>query len=131
MVRELMKIELDLLDSSIYTIKSYSNSGVFIKNTLYETNIIVSPKIIVEDWGPSNINNLDQDHLTDIFNTKPELVLIGTGSKLSFPHNKILDAILLKNIGVEVMDTGAACRAYNFIAGEGRIVTAALFHPGI
>mgnify|MGYP003388840826 CR=1 FL=1 len=126
-----MKIELDLLDSSIYTIKSYSNSGVFIKNTLYETNIIVSPKIIVEDWGPSNINNLDQDHLTDIFNTKPELVLIGTGSKLSFPHNKILDAILLKNIGVEVMDTGAACRAYNFIAGEGRIVTAALFHPGI
>ena len=85
----------------------------------------------MEDWGPSNINNLDQDHLTDIFNTKPELVLIGTGSKLSFPHNKILDAILLKNIGVEVMDTGAACRAYNFIAGEGRIVTAALFHPGI
>jgi uncharacterized protein len=131
LVRELMKIELDLLDSSIYTIKSYSNSGVFIKNTLYETNIIVSPKIIVEDWGPANINNLDQDHLIDIFNTKPELVLIGTGSKLLFPHNDILDAILLKNIGVEVMDTGAACRAYNFIAGEGRIVTAALFHPGI
>ncbi len=126
-----MKIELDLLDSSIYTIKSYSKSGIFIKNTLYQTNIIVSPKIIVEDWGPTDINNIDQDHLIDIFNTKPELVLIGTGSKLSFPDNEILDAILLKNIGVEVMDTGAACRAYNYIAGEGRMVTAALFHPGI
>jgi len=126
-----MKIELDLLDSSIYTIKSYSKTGVFIKNTLYQTNIIVSPKLIIEDWGPTNINKIDQDHLTVIFDTNPELVLIGTGSKLLFPNNEILDAILLKNIGVEVMDTGAACRAYNFIAGEGRIVTAALFHPGV
>ncbi len=122
-----MKIELDSPDSSINTIKSYSSDGIVIKNTLYQDNIIVSPKLIIEDWKVDGIENIDLDHLNAIYETKPELILFGTGTNLVFPSEDILNNILMQNIGVEVMDTGAACRAYNFIAGEGRLVTAALF----
>jgi uncharacterized protein len=100
-----------------------------IKNTLYKGNIIVSPSLIIEDWKAEDINNIDLDHLNVIFETQPELVLFGTGNNLIFPQNDILDSIRLRRIGVEVMDTGAACRAYNFIAAEGRLVTAILFKP--
>jgi uncharacterized protein len=56
----------------------------------------------------------------------PEIVLIGTGKTLQFPDHAVNAILLEQNIGVEIMDTGAACRAYNFLAGEGRLVIAAL-----
>ena len=57
----------------------------------------------------------------------PEVLLIGTGQKLVFPDQKILLPLYHAGIGHEIMDTGAACRSYNFLVGEGRHVAAALF----
>jgi len=57
---------------------------------------------------------------------KPELVLIGTGAKFEFPEPARLAPLRSAGIGVEVMDTAAACRTYNILLGEGRGVVAAL-----
>jgi uncharacterized protein len=57
---------------------------------------------------------------------RPEVVILGTGVKLRFPPPSLTRALVEANIGLEVMDTGAACRTYNILMGDGRRVVAAL-----
>jgi uncharacterized protein len=121
-----MKIELDISAPDKYLIQAYSGDGIVINKTLYQNSVIVSPDRIIENWAPQSFSELCRHHFNEIIDLSPEIVLIGTGKRLQFPDNDILVSMMGQNIGVEVMDTGAACRAYNFIAGEGRIVVAAL-----
>lgn len=121
-----MKIELDTQAAATNIIRAYSRDGIVIRETLYQDSIIVSPGLIIEDWPPQNLSALRPDHFDEIIRHLPEIILIGTGKQLQFPNSDITGPLLDLNIGVEVMDTGAACRAYNFIAGEGRVVFAAL-----
>ena len=53
-------------------------------------------------------------------------MLFGSGPRIQFPPPQWLAALFGRRIGVETMDTQAACRTYNFLAGEGRKVVAAL-----
>jgi uncharacterized protein len=121
-----MKIELDTLAADRNLIQSYSAAGIIIKKVAYQNSIIVSPDRIIENWPPHHPADLTPDHLQVLLDMEPELVLLGTGSRLQFPDQQILATFLSRNIGIEVMDTTAACRAYNFIAGEDRKVVAAL-----
>jgi uncharacterized protein len=54
------------------------------------------------------------------------LVIFGSGERIRFAQPQWLGALYAKRIGVETMDTQAACRTFNFLAGEGRRVVAAL-----
>jgi uncharacterized protein len=121
-----MKIELDANSTGINIINSYSKDGIVINDTVYQKSIIISPQQIITNWPPQAYKDLVEIHMEQIINLTPEIILIGTGNTLIFPEGTVLESLLKKNIGVEVMDTGAACRAYNFIAGEGRLVAAAL-----
>ena len=53
-------------------------------------------------------------------------VLLGSGRAFRFPDAARLAPLYKAGIGVEVMDTPAACRTYNILLGEGRNVIAAL-----
>jgi uncharacterized protein len=55
-----------------------------------------------------------------------EILLLGTGDRLRFPHPSLTAPLRTAGIGVEVMDTGAACRTYNILLAEDRRVGAAL-----
>jgi uncharacterized protein len=55
-----------------------------------------------------------------------ELVIFGSGKRLRFPPPHWLKSLIERGIGVETMDTPAACRTYNILASEGRKVVAAL-----
>jgi uncharacterized protein len=57
---------------------------------------------------------------------KPELIVFGSGNKLRFAPPALMRSLMAARIGVETMDTLAACRTYNILAGEGRHVLAAL-----
>ena len=57
---------------------------------------------------------------------KPELVIFGSGSRIRFVRPALLRALIERRIGIETMDTGAACRTYNVLLAEGRSVLAAL-----
>jgi uncharacterized protein len=123
-----MKIELDTHAPDRNIIEAYSAAGIIINKVPYQNSIIVCPGQIIEDWPPRSLSELTLADFNRIMELSPELVLLGTGNRLQFPDQKILISILSKNIGIEVMDTAAACRAYNFIAGEGRKVVAALLN---
>ena len=92
-------------------------------------NFILSPKHLLRDWAPSSVDELLVEHLDAIVELQPELVLLGTGHRLIFPPPQLLGALHRQRIGVEVMDTAAACRTYNILMTEGRFVVAGLMNP--
>ena len=53
-------------------------------------------------------------------------MLLGTGATQRFPHPRLTAPLHRAHVGLEVMDTRAACRTYNILVAEGRSVTAAL-----
>ena len=121
-----MKIELDSDAVGKNRIRAYSSKGLLIGDTLYQSSVIVTAENIVTDWPPQRFADLALQHITVLVELTPEIVLLGTGRQLLFPDNSILTPLVAENIGFEIMDTGAACRAYNFLMGEGRRVAAAL-----
>ncbi len=89
-------------------------------------SLIVSPTHLITDWPPQILADLQTEHWQQVLSLRPEVVLLGTGSRLAFPQPAVLSACYQAGIGVEVMDTGAACRTFNILAAEGRNVVAAL-----
>jgi uncharacterized protein len=92
-------------------------------------SFIISPRHLLRDWAPENIDNLQTEHLSAIIELQPELVLLGTGPQLTFPAHSILAEVHQQRIGIEIMDTAAACRTYNILMAEGRFVVAGLINP--
>jgi len=121
-----MKIELDSISNSRNKIDSYSAGQVTITNKVYQSSLLVSPEVIVPDWPPKLFSDLAISHIEQIMTLAPEIVILGTGKSLTFPSELLLQPITGRSIGIEIMDTGAACRSYNFLLGEGRHVVAAL-----
>ncbi len=78
------------------------------------------------DWPGMSFEQLSATHFDQIAAFKPELIIFGSGSKLRFPSPTHLRSLMDARIGLETMDTLAACRTYNILAGEGRHVLAVL-----
>ncbi len=122
-----MKIELDSEFTTSNKIISYSNDSFKLKDTLIETNLVISKDRLIENWSVDTYQNLATQHLDQIILWQPELIIIGSGTLPSFPNPELNAYVASKNIGLEIMDTGAACRSYNLLLDEGRDVVACLF----
>ena len=77
-------------------------------------------------WNCTCFENLTPAHFALLADLRPEMVIFGSGSKLRFAAPALMQALMSRRIGLETMDTLAACRTYNILAGEGRHVLAAL-----
>jgi uncharacterized protein len=126
-----MKIELDSEFSGSNKIISYSNDSFKLKDTLIETNLVISKDRLMENWPVDLYQNLALHHLDILISWQPEIILVGTGKEPCFPNPEFISYVTSKNIGFETMDTGAACRSYNLLVDEGRNVVACLFLAGI
>ena len=89
------------------------------------SSLIVTPDQLIQDWL-DNPPNLTQQDMQRLLETHPEVILLGTGQSLTFPKAEILQQCYQEKIGIEVMNTPAACRTYNVLASENRRVAAAL-----
>ena len=94
--------------------------------TEYRENLILTPEAIVPGVAPSGFEGLADREFEALLAHKPEMVLLGTGASLRFPHPSLTRALTDAGIGLEVMDTPAACRTFNILAAEGRSVVAVL-----
>lgn len=110
-------------------IRAHARGEVRINDQTYSHSLIVTPTQLVLDWGPPDFGALACEHFAAIAQLQPELVLLGTGIRLAFPRPELTVALMHAGIGLEVMDTAAACRTYNILMGEGRQVAAALLLP--
>jgi uncharacterized protein len=123
-----VKIERDQAEGR-NTFTGYGEGYVEVNRKRYTSSLVVSADRIVTDWPAASLESLTADHLAAIVELKPAIVLLGTGAKFSFPDQALLAPLYKAGIGVEAMDTPAACRTYNILLGEGRNVVAALIVP--
>ncbi len=126
-----MKIEIDRENSTSNKIISYSDDSFTLKNKLIKSNFVISKDNLIEHWSVSSYQNLALQHMDPIIEWQPEVILLGTGKESGFQNYELLSYITSKNIGLEIMNTGAACRSYNLLIDEGRNVVACLFLPSI
>ena len=121
-----MKIEADL-NQGEYKIDAYAAGSITVAGMAYTTNIIITPEAVIEDRLPDRIQALEEAHLETMLKHNPEIVIFGSGKVLTHPPDEICEILYVRQVGFEIMDTGAACRAFNFLSGEGRRIVAALF----
>ncbi len=111
-------------------IHSTTRESVSVNGQAYTRSILVPCDAPMALWAPARLSELTQEHFDLILPYQPELVVFGSGPQLRFAHPKLMQQLMTQRIGVETMDTQAACRTYNILVSEGRKVLAALLiHP--
>jgi uncharacterized protein len=113
-------------DTGANLVESYGDGRVRINGRDYARSVAVSARHVELDWGPDAVSGLTVEHLAAVLGTSTQVLILGTGARQRFPAPEVQFALLERGIGLEVMDTGAACRTYNILVSEGRDVVAAL-----
>ncbi|MEJ2394917.1 MAG: Mth938-like domain-containing protein [Candidatus Thiodiazotropha sp.] len=121
-----MKFMLDN-NTGGYAIQRYDVGEIIIAERAYRESLILLPDRVIETWSPNSVNDLAEEDFLQLMELEPEIVLLGTGRQQQFPHPSLTQPLMQQRIGLEVMDTAAACRTYNILMAEGRRVAAALF----
>ena len=119
-----MKLHLTR-DASLQLFSGYGTGYVAVNNVRYETGVVVSPQA-VSAWDVRGFEALTAADFGFIRALQPEIVILGTGALQRFPPPALARALATTGVGVEVMDSRAACRTYNILAAEGRKVVAAI-----
>jgi len=120
-----MKFSEDKIDQGYY-VSGYEQGVILVNDSPKATSFIISHEQLIENWAPAHIDELRAQHLDPLLALQPELVLIGTGETLKFPSVAHYACLIQQNIGVEIMDSPAACRTYNILLNEGRKVVAGI-----
>ncbi|HQY22679.1 MAG TPA: Mth938-like domain-containing protein [Gammaproteobacteria bacterium] len=121
-----MQFTLDNGDAA-FQIKAYEKGVIIVNEQTYNYPILVMPAHLIAPWGPDSFEELAPTHFEMILPYKPKLVILGTGKQHRFLPASLYAALINNNIGVEIMDTKAACRTYTVLMAEGREVIAGLF----
>jgi len=120
-----LKIQPDRLDG-VNMISRHDAGRIWVNAQLHECSVLVPWRGQVQHWPAATLAELSEQHFEQVLALKPELVIFGSGPRLRFISPALSRALITRGIGMETMDTVAACRTYNVLASEGRSVVAAL-----
>jgi uncharacterized protein len=120
-----VKFQPDFLDGA-NTIARHDATRIWVGNQSYAGSLVVPWSGAVRPWAPGRFDELTQAHFDSLLQDNPELVIFGSGARLRFPKPALLQTLIDRRVGLETMDTAAACRTYNVLVSEGRSVIAAL-----
>lgn len=119
-----MKLQPDAAQGP--SITGYGPGWISINQDRLTHSVVLSSMGQRLEWHVDSYESLTAAHFDMFADWGAELILFGSGECIRFPHPSWLQALYARRIGVETMDTQAACRTYNFLAAEGRKVIAAL-----
>ncbi len=115
----------------VNAVTSLSADGIRIGETRYAESLLVSAERIEHPWPITAADQLDAGIARELLAWEPEVVIVGTGSRLEFPGGEFAATLMQAGVGVEAMDNRAACRTYNVLIADGRKALAALIQiPG-
>ncbi len=120
-----MKFQPDTTDG-VNAITRQEPGRVWVGSTLFQHSVLVPWHGDVLPWAAATPEELTPGHFERIAAMQPELVIFGSGARLRFVAPALLQSLMALRIGVETMDTPAACRTYNVLVSEHRRVLAAL-----
>lgn len=126
-----MKFHADKPDT--LSISAIGDGWVAINGERHENSLVVTSAGHVLPWACARFEDLAAPHfetLIGLMPEPPELVLFGSGKRLRFARPALMRGLIEQRIGVETMDTAAACRTFNILAAEGRRVVAVLIIGG-
>ena len=119
-----MKLQPDQFD--VQAISGYGPGWVGVNGEKITTSVIVASTGERIAWNASRFDDLGAEHFAELAKLGPEVAIFGSGDRIRFPRPVWLGSLIEAGIGLETMDTAAACRTYNILAQEGRKVAVAL-----
>ena len=119
-----MKFQPDLI--KVQSVSGYGPGWVSIGSEKITDSVVIGSRGERFFWACSRFSNLSAEHFALLADLNTELVIFGSGKQIRFPQPAWIRPLIDKQIGIETMDTQAACRTYNILAGEGRSVDVAL-----
>ena len=120
-----MKLQADRIEGR-NAIARHGPGGVIVNGLEHRSSVVVPWTGAVQPWPVDTFTALTEAHFEMLAALAPELVIFGSGDRLRFVHPVLLVPLMARRIGVETMDTAAACRTYNVLLAEGRSVIVAL-----
>ncbi|MFP5417921.1 MAG: Mth938-like domain-containing protein [Gammaproteobacteria bacterium] len=121
-----MKLHLNT-DAGQRLFTGYGADHVLINDHRHESSLLLTAQgVEVAPWAGLAFDALTAAHFEWLAARDLDILLLGTGTRLRFPHPSLTRALVEARIGLEVMDMGALCRTYNFLIAEGRSVGAAV-----
>jgi len=119
-----MKFQPDRFDA--HSITGYGPGWISVGAEKVHSSLGIGSRGLRQAWDCTRFEDLSADHFAQLALLDAEVLLLGSGDRLRFVPPAWLAPLMQRHIGVETMDTAAACRTYNILAGEGRHVVAAL-----
>ncbi|WP_423934236.1 Mth938-like domain-containing protein [Comamonas sp. 23] len=119
-----MKFQPDKSDT--LTITGYGPGWLAVDQQSYAYSLVVGSNGTLQRWDCARFEDLGPAHFAQLAEADVETVIFGSGNRLRFPSPAWLAPLIAKRIGFETMDTPAACRTYNVLAGERRKVLLAV-----
>lgn len=120
-----MKLHSDRV-STANRITAYGTGYITVNEERITTSVVVTPTRLITDWAPEGFAGIASAYARMLDELEVEIILLGTGASQQFPHADLYAEAASRGIGLEVMDTAAACRTYNILMAEGRTVAALL-----
>ncbi len=120
-----MKFQPDIL-AGTNVITRQESGALWVGNARFDQSLLVPWAGAVLSWPPGGVQDLTPAHFDAVLALQPELVIFGSGPRLRFVSPALTRGLIERRIGVETMDTAAACRTFNVLVSEGRSVVAAL-----
>lgn len=102
---------------------------VAVNGTRHHTPLVVMAGQLITDWPVAGLEMLTPEAIRQLLVHAPEIIILGTGAVQQFPAPAALQPLFAARVGLEVMDTPAACRTYNILMAEERQVLAAMWPP--
>ncbi len=119
-----MKLQPDRIETQSVT--AYGPGWVAIQGEKISHSVLITSEGARLDWHCQSFDDLGPQHFAQLAELDVELIIFGSGERLRFPKPEWQVGLMQRHVGLETMDTQAACRTYNILAGEGRKVAAAL-----
>ena len=118
-----MRFAQDSADGNL--IQAYRQGEIIVNERKISRSVVITADEIIE-WPPQHFADITPEHLDRLADYRPEIVILGTGKRQQFPPPHFPVGLQTQGIGVEVMNTDAACRTFNVLMSEGRRVVAAI-----
>lgn len=113
-------MEINLESAEENSIQSYDEKSITINGLQYTSSILVSRDTIETNWPIQHVTELSIENVNQLLNINPEIIIIGhqeLDSQIPLP---VLSFLSQKQIGMECMHIGAACRTFNVLLAEQR-----------
>ena len=119
-----MKLQPDRMDTLAVT--GYGPDWIAVNGERHAHSLLITSLGLLQPWRPQNFESLQATDFELLADLGVELAVFGSGKRLRFIPPAWQAPLMARRLGLETMDTPAACRTYNILAAEGRRVVAAL-----